>query len=283
MYRELKKKGHSMNVPPWMQIVFITGGILKDVHTTNIMNEIHREQHNPEAIRAAQEIMRQQYEAQQARARDQTPYHVSSSVGNVHGMERPTTFKSDSDIEDTLAREFAGFDKLPSIASISSKRKDMIDAQSSESKGPSPQLPTIPARQVQTTTTTTVNVDTPPRIDRDVRLIHEPSLIVNKDKGDLETKVSMIHPKSEKHTDDDSRPDSRDAGEEDEGGEEEGEGLEEEDSFEEGEEVEGEFSEDGEQEEEGGGGGGGGDDAKDAKKLEYPCSIRIPTIQQRKS
>jgi hypothetical protein len=133
MYRDMKKKGHNVELPPWAQIIFITGGILKDVHMTNTYKEMQeeasKEQNDPVALRRAQDLLRRKYEAQQSAsaqqaqmAADKRPYHADVAATAAVSPQ------SDSEMEATLAKEFAGFDRLPSLESIAAKRKDVMSS-----------------------------------------------------------------------------------------------------------------------------------------------------------
>lgn len=162
MYRTMKKKG-PMDLPPWAQIVYITTGILKDVHTKNTIKEMAeeavKEQGDPESQKSAQAIMKKAYEEEQARKEaDKRPYH-SDVVSSP---------QSDSELEATLAREFAGFDKLPSLGSIAAKRKDVMSSIAT-TVAPPPPLPPV------ATTAATVETETPPpKEPKTVELTHNP-------------------------------------------------------------------------------------------------------------
>lgn len=122
MYRNLKKKGHSMEPPPWVQIILITGGILKEVHLSNLYREMQesaqQEQTNPDAVKRAQEVLQQHKSSQQSKP-DNMPYCTQTQEMQP---------KSDAEMEATLMHEFAGFDKLPSLTSIAAKRKEVMSS-----------------------------------------------------------------------------------------------------------------------------------------------------------
>ena len=105
MYRRYTESrgGKPIEIPPWLEIITITGGILIGVHKQNVYSEAKKaaesEMRDPESLRKAHEIQ-------------QTFYDPRTPVSEVSTM-------SDADLEEKLAKEFAGFDKLPSLDSIS--------------------------------------------------------------------------------------------------------------------------------------------------------------------
>jgi hypothetical protein len=125
IYKKMKKRGLGGEIPPWMQILMITGGILKEVHVANLRHEMaenaREELRDPEARAAAQRIWAQQ----QARTQQRLPTYSET-------MTTPAQM-TDEALEKQMAAEFAGFDSLPDLSSIKRRRE-----QTGDSASPSP-------------------------------------------------------------------------------------------------------------------------------------------------
>jgi hypothetical protein len=102
IYRNMRKKGMAGEMPPWLQITLTTVGILTAVHKKNMYEEISKnaeaELHDPESIAKARALY----------GRPTPPPEHTDYPSPI----------SDAELEDKLAKEFAGFDNLPSFKSI---------------------------------------------------------------------------------------------------------------------------------------------------------------------
>jgi hypothetical protein len=218
IYRDMKKKGHNLDVPPWMQIVMITAGILRDVHVDNVCKEMkaeaEKERNDPEALRRANEYLhRQTHIAPQQQQPEEHPI---------------ISLKPDAEMEAMMAKEFAGCDKLPSLESIAARRKDVAAATDA--------IKILPAQPDP--------VYAEPAKKQEINLLHKPSVDVP-----VSTTISMTHtaPPFAVQKDQKDQKDLKEEvfnvneggeGEEDEGedeGEEEGEGDDEDEEQEGGE------------------------------------------------
>lgn len=117
LYRKLRKNGMGGEMPPWLQIILITGGIMAETHKINLMREMEenarKEERDPVAMRKAREMLIREQQMRQARMRDATPYHVEMEQQGVPQM-------TDAQMEAMMEKEFSGFDKLPTLDSLKS-------------------------------------------------------------------------------------------------------------------------------------------------------------------
>lgn len=111
MYRKMRKSGVVGDMPPWLQIMMITTGIIGTVHKKNVLQEMaeeaKKEEQDPSSMHKAAEMLAVLRERERrAREMDSIPYHMDAMTHS--GM-------TDADLEETLAKEFSGFDKLPAL------------------------------------------------------------------------------------------------------------------------------------------------------------------------
>jgi hypothetical protein len=217
MYRDMKKKGHSMELPPWAQVVVITGGILKDVHMNNLYKEMQDEaredRRDPETRQRAQELLEKKRAIDEAIAirrqketADSIPYHVTTN--ETAPGNHP---KSDAEMEAILTKEFAGFDRLPSLDSISARRKGV----ESSAAAASPPTGNVSPAAVAVAASQAVNMVHRPNADR------APQAASTSSPSVADSRISMTHPPMPEADDvgRDDRSQSEDGGTEDDSGE----------------------------------------------------------------
>lgn len=170
LYRRLRKNGMGGEMPPWLQIILITGGIMAETHKINLMREMEenarKEERDPVAMRKAREMLIREQQMRQARMRDATPYHVEMEQQGAPQM-------TDAQMEAMMEKEFSGFDKLPTLDSL-------------KSVGPAaPPVATPPADKDVTTPskeTTAKPADTKPKDENaPIKFVHD----VPKDSEDI--------------------------------------------------------------------------------------------------